>query len=274
MAGKRALGRNVHFYHCSEPERALGGMILSPSVTESNFLSMLSILIVASGPYRVTSRNTGEDLASTDSGLQPCNYDIRPCSRRDTISITDEVCITRILSRIITGRDDAFRSQVRERDGKCVITGLVNTQAYRYSWTGFQVTHIFPLSSEEYFAEADERDTGINSCQNGLLMQSSIHALFDDFGFAVNPDDGYKITYGRILDPICRDASDIQSARDELLRWHFRQAVLVNMRGAGEPSFETDFPPGTDMVGEIRSGPDAAKRMEAELFSRLHGSRT
>ncbi|KAK9371939.1 uncharacterized protein V1513DRAFT_453908 [Lipomyces chichibuensis] len=57
--------------------------------------------------------------------------------------------------------------------------------------------------------------------------------------------------------------------RDELLRWRFRQAVLANIRGAGEPSFETDFPPGTDMVGEILSGPAAATRMEVGLSSRL-----
>ncbi|KAK9337648.1 hypothetical protein V1521DRAFT_400232 [Lipomyces starkeyi] len=43
------------------------------------------------------------------------------------------------------------------------------------------------------------------------------------------------------------------------------------MRGAGEPIFETDFPLGSDMVGEIISGPEATKRMEAELFSRLNG---
>lgn len=43
------------------------------------------------------------------------------------------------------------------------------------------------------------------------------------------------------------------------------------MRGAGEASFEFDFPPGTDMMGEIREGPQAAQRMEVELFSRLHG---
>ncbi|KAK9241770.1 HNH endonuclease-domain-containing protein [Lipomyces tetrasporus] len=308
MAGKRAIGRGVHFYHFAEPQTALGGLILSPSVTEMNFLSMLAILIVASGPYRVTSRNTGEDLAPTDNRLQPGHYDIRPYSRRgnvsshgplyesgtdddtDTISITDEPCIIRILSRTITGRDDAFRNQVRERDRKCVITGLVNTQAYRDRWTGFEAAHIFPLSSEEYFVQSgfirwitnrmDEHDTGINSCQNGLLMQNSIHALFDDFGFAVNPDDGYKITCfdgdpfgidGKVLDPVCRDPSDDRSARNELLRWHFRQVVLANMRGAGEPSFETDFPPGTDMMGEILSGPDAEKRIEAELFSRLNG---
>ena len=56
---------------------------------------------------------------------------------------------------------------------------------------------------------------------------------------------------------------------DQLLRWHFRQAVLTNMKGAGEPIFECDFPPGSDMVGEIMGGPRAAERMEFELFSRL-----
>ena len=58
---------------------------------------------------------------------------------------------------------------------------------------------------------------------------------------------------------------------DSLLRWHFRQAVLANMRGAGEPIFEGDFPPGSDIAGEIRRGPKAAERMEFELFSRLSG---
>ena len=28
---------------------------------------------------------------------------------------------------------------------------------------------------------------------------------------------------------------------DQVLRWDFRQAVLANMRGQGEPVFETDF---------------------------------
>lgn len=58
---------------------------------------------------------------------------------------------------------------------------------------------------------------------------------------------------------------------DQLLRWHFRQAVLANMRGAGEPRFEHDFPPGSDMVGHILYGPKAAERMEFELFNRLAG---
>ena len=41
------------------------------------------------------------------------------------------------------------------------------------------------------------------------------------------------------------------------------------MRGAGEPIFETDFPPGSDALGEMCRGPKAAERMEFELFSRF-----
>jgi len=41
------------------------------------------------------------------------------------------------------------------------------------------------------------------------------------------------------------------------------------MRGAGEPVFEHDFPPGSDIVGDILRGPRSAERMEFELFGRL-----
>ncbi|KAK9257662.1 hypothetical protein V1519DRAFT_470399 [Lipomyces tetrasporus] len=142
-------------------------------------------------------------------------------------------------------------------------------------------SHIPTVSSltclnEEYYVQkglsgcittkANERDTEINSCQNGLLMQSNVHEISDKFLFSVNPDDDYKITCfdgdplgidGKI-NPICRDPND-------------ERTVLANMKGVGEPNFETNFPSGTDMMGEILGGPDAAKRMEAELFSRLMG---
>ena len=36
---------------------------------------------------------------------------------------------------------------------------------------------------------------------------------------------------------------------DRVLRWHFRQAVLANVRVAGELVFENDFPPGSDIAG-------------------------
>ncbi|EQL34975.1 hypothetical protein BDBG_09369 [Blastomyces gilchristii SLH14081] len=42
----------------------------------------------------------------------------------------------------------------------------------------------------------------------------------------------------------CRDSNTDGHVSDELLRWHFRQSVLANMHGAGEPIFESDFPSG------------------------------
>ena len=41
------------------------------------------------------------------------------------------------------------------------------------------------------------------------------------------------------------------------------------MKGAGELGFEYDYPPGSDIIGEIMHGPRAAERMEVELFSQL-----
>ncbi|KAK9384942.1 hypothetical protein V1515DRAFT_582490 [Lipomyces mesembrius] len=213
MAGRRAIGRNVQIYIFAEPDKELGGLRLNPSVTKKTFLTMLGI-------------------------------------SHHTISITDEPCILRIISHSSTGRDQSFGTQVRERDGKCVITGLINDEADSDEWSGFHAAHIFPLSSEDYFLQrgftrwitnrTGECDTGISSCQNGLLMQSNVHEKFDGLFFSIKPDDGYKIVCfdkdilgigGKILDPVCHDPSDDRRASDELLRWHFRQAVLANMRG-------------------------------------------
>lgn len=71
---------------------------------------------------------------------------------------------------------------------------------------------------------------------------------------------------------MCRNPNNPDRVADDLLRWHFRQSVLANMKEAGEPIFEHDFPPGTDMVKEILQGPFPAERMELELFSRLQST--
>ncbi|KAK9327312.1 hypothetical protein V1520DRAFT_372136 [Lipomyces starkeyi] len=211
MALNRSLGRDVHFYDISEPDKALGGLL--------TFFFALAILIISESPYEVYLRGNEMPLRPTDEPLQSGEYDIKLTSPHARIVITNEWYITRILSYTASSRDESFRQRVREREGKCVIA---------------------------------DHDTGINSCQNGLLMATHVHALFDNFSISVNVDDDYKIVTfnddhlnigGRRLDPVCRDPNSEQSARDELLRWHFRQAVLANMRGAGEPIFEFDFPP-------------------------------
>ncbi|KAK9361339.1 hypothetical protein V1504DRAFT_432917 [Lipomyces starkeyi] len=249
MSG-RSLGRTVHFYDALHPDDVLGGLFLHPSVTQKNFLFMLEILIVASDPYSVLLRATGAILTPSEVTLEPGQYDIRSNIPGGTISITDELCIERLISSTASGRTEKFRNQVRERDGKCVITGTVKTMLYGNRWFGFEAAHVFPLYLEQLFVDSKfsrwitnregEHDSGINSCQNGLLMQSNIHEEFDGFCFSINPDDNYKVISfgddpfrldGRVLDPVCLAAYSERGVRDELLRWHFRQAVLVNMRG-------------------------------------------
>lgn len=183
----------------------------------------------------------------------------------------------------------AFRDAVRERDRRCVITGKVVLDAEYGFWTGFDAAHIFPLAHEGHWKQhnygcwitippAIESAGSINSVQNGMLLKQDIHALFDSYIVSINPDDNHKILCfrrdgegiaGRHLDR--EFLEDPSRPVDQLFRWHFRQAVLANMKGAGEPIFECDFPPGSDMIGEILSGPRAGERLEFEFFSRLAG---
>jgi len=118
----------------------------------------------------------------------------------------------------------------------------------------------------------------INSIKNGFLLQQNVHTMFDRYLISVNPDDGYKgVVFntdvhgydGRILDPVCRNLDDPHCVSKEILTWHFRQSVLANVRGAGEPILEHDFLPGTDLVGEILAGPYAGERFELEIAARL-----
>jgi len=102
--------------------------------------------------------------------------------------------------------------------------------------------------------------------------------MFNQYLISINPNDGYNVVVfdtdllacdGKILDPVCRNPADPRHVPDQHLRWHFRQSVLANVRGAGEPIFEHDFPPGTDMVGEILAGPYARERFKLEIAARL-----
>ncbi|KAK9320929.1 hypothetical protein V1517DRAFT_354137 [Lipomyces orientalis] len=200
-----------------------------------------------------------------------CLWHCRIFGLSNTCKIGALSCTSRVRARCSSDSSDSSASFLRRRHA-CLSMG-------RNDWTSFEAAHIFPLSHEELFISLNypqyisnwspETDTGINSCQNGLSCSL----------FAIDPDENYRITCfsedifavdGRTLDPLCRNPGDEQRVIDEFLRWHFRQAVLANMKGNGEPVFEADFPDGSDMMGEILSGPRAAERMEAELFSRLN----
>lgn len=114
------------------------------------------------------------------------------------ITLTDDICVQRIISYTESALSSTFRDGVRARDGKCVLTGVVNQGASLDDWTGFEAAYIFPIEKEtlwnEYnFSRWIPNTTGchsaaINSIQNGMLMTRTMHSVFDNYLVSVNPD--------------------------------------------------------------------------------------
>jgi predicted restriction endonuclease len=93
----------------------------------------------------------------------------------------------------VTARNNAVRS----RDRRCVVSGKEAKRAQFNTWSGFEAAHIFPLGYKDHWDNHNYRrwislrpETGgtINSVQNGLLLRSDIHQLFDCYAFSINPD--------------------------------------------------------------------------------------
>jgi len=213
-----------------------------------------------------------------------------------TIQVSDEPWIPRVISHDITGRDDRFCHEVRNHDRRCVISGLINPQGHIQAgiWCEFRAAHIFPLGHEslwtrrDYYQLIKDMDDTlgteqIKSCHNGFLLDPGIRTKFDLYLISVNPDDNYKIVTfdldirgldGRTLDPVCRNPDDPHRVSDQLLRWHFRQSILANVRAAGEPIFEHGFPQRHDIAGEILASPYGQERFNLEITTRLRGLET
>ncbi|EQL30555.1 hypothetical protein BDFG_06950 [Blastomyces dermatitidis ATCC 26199] len=275
----RTAFRNVHFFDASTGQ-PFGGCYQAGSLTEQNILWILeNILLVSEAPWTIQCRRSGRIIASTNNTLSPGDYEVHsgsvfsfdvpqtlivfdvPWTRIGSIRVSDEPWAARLMSHSISSRENSFPARIRQRDGKCVISGRINNAAQYGIWAAYEAAHVFPLEHE--------------SIWNGLLI---LHYVFDQYLFSVNPDDGYKIVSflpdyfgidGRILDPICRDPENLHRVSDEGLRWHFRQSVLDNMRGAGEPVFEHDFPPGTDMLDTWRQEPYGKERFEMAVATKL-----
>ena len=113
-------------------------------------------------------------------------------------SVTDETMFTRAISIDTGARLQSFRSNVRLRDRRCVISGEEAMEAAYGNWTGFEAAHIVPMAFQSYWDKqnfsrwitvpATGGGDAINSVQNGLLLESAIHELFDTYQISINPD--------------------------------------------------------------------------------------
>ncbi|KAK9426888.1 HNH endonuclease-domain-containing protein [Lipomyces doorenjongii] len=290
MAANRSLGRDIVIYLATDPTVSIGGGFTNPTFTKTTFLDSLDVLITHDLPLRVYKINDGRvRIQRTQDLLLPGEYEVESDGHMD---VTDAPYYKRTTSAMsslsASGRVRSFPAAVRNRDRRCVITGVALTQRelLQQRWTGFDAAHIFPVALESMFHKysfgelvvLDERDGSVNSPQNGLLLRKDVHGRFDQYEISINPNDDYRIVCflddslglaGRQLDTICIDIEHPHHVNDNIIFWHFQQAVLANMRGAGEPVFDEDIPPGSDTMNAILSGPAPAERMEFELSSRL-----
>ncbi|KAK9322762.1 HNH endonuclease-domain-containing protein [Lipomyces orientalis] len=290
MAADRSLGRDIVIYLATDPTDSIGGGFTNPTFTKTTFLDTLDALIAHDLPLRVCKINDGRvQIQRTQDPLLPGEYEVESDGH---IEVTDAPYYKRTTSAMsslsASGRVRSFPAAVRDRDRRCVITGIPVSQREPLlrRWTIYDAAHIFPVALESIFHNynfgelvvLDERDGSVNSPQNGLLLKKDVHALFDQYEISINPNDDYRIVCffddilglaGRQLDPICRDINHPHHVNDNILFWHFQQAVLANMRRAGEPIFDEDITPGSDTMDAILSGPAPAERMEFELSGRL-----
>lgn len=128
------------------------------------------------------------------------NKESQITKRIDSIVPNDEPLVRRIFSHATSSREGAFTRDVRTRDkAKCVFTGKTNSRAQFGKWAGWQAAHIFPREKESLWVENNfgrwitntntgDHSASINSIQNGFLVLSHIHQMFDDYAIAVNPD--------------------------------------------------------------------------------------
>ncbi|PUU80380.1 hypothetical protein B9Z19DRAFT_1100291 [Tuber borchii] len=269
MALNRSLIRNVWFHETRSQEKTLRGPFQNGSITEGNFLDILGIVLVVQGnPLQVQERESGHILSQTDIPLNKGVYDIY-CDV--SIKINNKPWIPRSITHYTGSRADRFCHQLRNRDRKCVISGLINpkVQIKANNWLGFEPAHIFPPEQEGLWTLDDygRSITDINdsfeiakidSCQNCFLLSSDIRQGFEQYLISVNPDDNYKIIVfdidmlgleDRILDPLCRNPE--------------------GPHREGEPIFEHDFPPGHDIVEQILAVLYGQERFELEIASRL-----
>jgi hypothetical protein len=204
----RSKHRNVHIFNASDRNTTIGGLILTDGVTNANLYAMVEIIVIATSDF--TLRNESDVIMEKDSSpLQPGNYYIHASrkflgsfiniqvtkSKAEPFDLSNELLLSRALSLETGTRVQAFRDAVRLRDRRCVITG--EEYLDDDNWRGFESTHIFPLAYEQYWTDHNysrwisiipDRGAAINSVQNGLLLRSDLHMLFDFYDFSINPD--------------------------------------------------------------------------------------
>jgi hypothetical protein len=127
--------------------------------------------------------------------------------------------------------------------------------------------------------------TKIDSIQNVILLRSDLHDAWDNYEFAVNPDAGYDVIpfvagYDDIAGNILRldHILDLNlRPLDDLLRDHFLQGVLTNMKGTRQSTWDYEDAFDGGMIDlsrlDLWGGKEGQAHLEFEMAHRLHNLR-
>jgi hypothetical protein len=206
----RSGRRDVHIFDARDRNTSIGGLILTAGVTNANLHAMIEIFVIFKSEYSLQSESNVTIAKDDNSLLLPGNYYIDSDGKSvfnglfslanllvEPIQINNETPLLRTISLQTGTRVQAFTDAVRSRDGQCVITGELPMDPEYNLWPGLEAAHIFPLAYEGIWKDHDygrwisnipDRGGTINSVQNGLLLRSDIHQLFDFYFFSINPD--------------------------------------------------------------------------------------
>ncbi|KAF8336972.1 uncharacterized protein EI90DRAFT_92818 [Cantharellus anzutake] len=143
-------------------------------------------------------------------------------------------------------RTEHYRTRVRAR----LISGL---PVIRGDCSRFKAAHIFPPSSVTDPAPLAEAggSTKIGSIQNVLLLRSELHDAWDVpilclFSLRVATARPCHLLRfwprGKVLKLGCIGNRDLCPLANDLLRDHFLQGVLKNMKGTSEPTCDHEDP--------------------------------
>ncbi|KDQ19435.1 hypothetical protein BOTBODRAFT_170536 [Botryobasidium botryosum FD-172 SS1] len=296
--------RNIRVLE-SRSGKELAGFWQYGRIEIATFYQWLDVLLIGSpSDWRLfpcesnCAMPVGPALERDDTGiLQPSFYVIcAPDQSPINVSITPEMPRRRQYSVNMTHtpREKDFVTRVRHRDRRCCMTGKL---VFNNNCIGFEAAHIFPPSETDlwrqlnYSQHISDPDVPagdeINSIQQGFLCKSSEHQLFINYQIAVDPDNGYRITDFQRRDPtdtldgrifyMNPDLPDCYRPSPALLRDHFRQCVLANLKAPepqdGSRRFDPEIdlgPGGFDLAaGGWWSTSEGKEQFEVELRGRL-----
>lgn len=216
-----------------------GGFYASPNLTNAELSKMIRIVFHAEGAFSIKLEPTDIELPNDQQPAQHGIYVLTPLRDGARVHATGQLILDRKMDSRHGNRDLIHR--VKNRDhGHCAITGMLKPNQ-EGKWPTTKMAYIFPSGQGDVFSllPFPTPPEGVHCAQNIITLEEHIYHAWETGLIAVDPDNGYRIIsfdpstqhcHGLDLHPVCRDPDDPWRVNDDLLRWHYHQTVVSNMR--------------------------------------------